>query len=182
MAIQISGTTVIDNSRNLTNIVSYGGPGVASKSEAEAGTNNDQLMTPLRVKQAIDAQGGSVINRIQRGTTTVTSPTTNLPWMYPSTNSPSTSTMVPITSVDTGKAFVTQGTRGEARRLKTAGPGAQPMTGFDGDNATARLTSATNITVQSGKGFTGISDSPFGYNEPALSFTSTVDWEVIEFI
>ena len=54
MALKISGTTVIDNSRAITNVTSYSGPGIASQSEAEAGTNNDQLMTPLRVKQAID--------------------------------------------------------------------------------------------------------------------------------
>ena len=68
MAIQISGTTVIDNSRNLTNIESISGNGIASQAEAEAGTNNDQIMTPLRVAQAIAAQGGSVIASIQRGT------------------------------------------------------------------------------------------------------------------
>ena len=48
MAIQISGTTVIDNSKNLTNIVSYAGPGIATQAEAQSGTNNDQLMTPIR--------------------------------------------------------------------------------------------------------------------------------------
>lgn len=35
------------------------GSWIASQAEAEAGTNNDQVMTPLRVKQAIDVQGGS---------------------------------------------------------------------------------------------------------------------------
>ena len=66
MAIQISGTTVIDNSRNLTNIgsasaTSLGGNWIATQAEAEAGTNNDQVMTPLRVSQAIAlATGGGV--------------------------------------------------------------------------------------------------------------------------
>ena len=55
MAIQISGTTVIDNSRNITNMESIGGNGVATQAEAEAGTLNDQFMTPLRVSQAISA-------------------------------------------------------------------------------------------------------------------------------
>ncbi len=41
MAIQISGTTVIDSSRNITNVESYSGNGVATQAEAEAGTNND---------------------------------------------------------------------------------------------------------------------------------------------
>jgi hypothetical protein len=58
MAIQISGTTVIDNSRNFSSIESISGNGVATQAEAEAGTNNDQIMTPLRVKQAIEATSG----------------------------------------------------------------------------------------------------------------------------
>ena len=67
MAIQISGTTVIDNSRNLTNggvacAESVTGNWVATQAEAEAGTNNDQVMTPFRVAQAIAAlaTGGGV--------------------------------------------------------------------------------------------------------------------------
>ena len=46
-----------------------GTPTIASQAEAEAGTNNTNMMTPLRVKQAIDALGGNVIASIQRGTT-----------------------------------------------------------------------------------------------------------------
>ena len=71
MAIQISSCTVIDNSRNLTNIgsasaTSLGGNWVATQAEAEAGTNNDQVMTPLRVSQAIAAlvTGGGVDSNI----------------------------------------------------------------------------------------------------------------------
>ena len=60
MAIQISGNTVIDNSQNLTCIAtacadSAGGNWIATQAEAEAGSNNDQVMTPLRVSQAIAA-------------------------------------------------------------------------------------------------------------------------------
>ena len=58
MAIQISGTTVIDNSRNLTNVESVSGNGIATQAEAEAGTVNNQIMTPLRVSQAISALAG----------------------------------------------------------------------------------------------------------------------------
>jgi hypothetical protein len=63
MAIQISGTTVIDNSRNITNgaVVcgtSAGGDWISTQAEAEAGTNNDQVMTPLRVSQAITKLAG----------------------------------------------------------------------------------------------------------------------------
>ena len=73
MAIQISGTTVIDNSRNLTNIESIAGNGIATQAEAEAGTNNDQVMTPLRVSQAISAlaSGGSVDSDINWSTCNV---------------------------------------------------------------------------------------------------------------
>ena len=59
MAIQISGTNVIDNSRNLTNTVNItasgniGGGIVATKAQAEAGTVNTKLMTPLRASQYI---------------------------------------------------------------------------------------------------------------------------------
>jgi len=63
MAIQISGTTVIDDSRNITNIDticgdSADGDWVATREEAENGFINNQLMTPLRVRQAIAALGG----------------------------------------------------------------------------------------------------------------------------
>lgn len=62
MAIQISGTTVIDNSRNITNFESVAGNGVATQAEAEAGTDNTQVMTPLRVTQAIAAAGGGMVD------------------------------------------------------------------------------------------------------------------------
>lgn len=41
---------------------------IATQAEAEAGTDNTKMMTPLRVAQAIAALGGSVIESIQRGT------------------------------------------------------------------------------------------------------------------
>jgi len=62
MAIQISGTTVIDNSRNITNFESVTGNGVATQAEAEAGTDNTQVMTPLRVAQAVAAAGGGMVD------------------------------------------------------------------------------------------------------------------------
>ena len=43
---------------------------IASQAEAEAGTENTKMMTPLRVAQAIAALGGSVIQSIQRGVIT----------------------------------------------------------------------------------------------------------------
>ena len=57
MAIKISGTTVIDDSRVLS-IASVSS--VASQAQAEAGTNKDQVMTPLRVKQAIDSNPSGI--------------------------------------------------------------------------------------------------------------------------
>jgi hypothetical protein len=45
----------------------------SNQSQAEAGTDNTTVMTPLRVAQAIAAQGGSVINSIQRGVITMSS-------------------------------------------------------------------------------------------------------------
>ena len=63
MAIKISSNTVIDNSRNLTCIAtacadSAGGNWIATQAEAEAGSDNTQLMTPLRVSQAITKLAG----------------------------------------------------------------------------------------------------------------------------
>jgi hypothetical protein len=163
MAIQISGTTVIDNSRNLTNIVSYGGPGIATQAEAEAGTNNDQLMTPLRVKQAIDAGGASVINRIQRGISTFTSGAAT----------------TPITSVNTGKAFISSSIRGNASGAQSGGPTSAYAYGFNGV-ASIELISATSLRYQGGSGLT----VPSGWTAPPVTVgqTGAVAWEVIEFV
>ena len=57
MAIKISGTTVINDSRVLS-IASVSN--IASQAQAETATNNDQIMTPLRVKQAIDANSSGI--------------------------------------------------------------------------------------------------------------------------
>lgn len=52
--------------------VSATGTWVATQAEAEAGINNDQVMTPLRTKQAIDAQAtASVTDRLTSGTTSL---------------------------------------------------------------------------------------------------------------
>ena len=68
MAIQISGTNVIDNDRNLTNTVNITASGtisgdiVATQAQAETGTDNTKLMTPLRVAEAITALGGGMVD------------------------------------------------------------------------------------------------------------------------
>lgn len=158
MAIQISGTTVIDNSRNITNVEGYYGNGVATQAEAEAGTNNNQLMTPLRVKQAIDAGGGSVINRIQRGTTNFNSAASNSP----------------ITSVNTGKAFISSSNRGGIQ----GAPSGDGRYGARSD-ASVILTSATNVQCQGGPTIT----APSGWSAPPTQVQASglAAWEVIEF-
>ena len=61
MAIQIAGTNVIDNSRNITNTNNITASGtinssiIANQAEAEAGTSNTKLITPLRLKQLVSA-------------------------------------------------------------------------------------------------------------------------------
>ena len=153
MAIQISGTTVIDNSRNLTNVVNITASGsisgniIATQGEAEAGTSSTKLMTPQRVAQAIAALGGNVINRIQRGSSSYS----------PSTAPPASggyTIAVPITSVNTSKSFISQAWRG--------------LNAASGTNfqASSRLSNSTTLTVE------------VPYSPPA---SGTVDWEVIEF-
>jgi hypothetical protein len=157
MAIQINGTTVVDNSRQITNVNGYYGPGVATQAEAESGTNNDQLMTPLRVKQAIDAGGGSVINRIQRGSTAFSNNNVN----------------ASITSVDTGKAFVSSSCRGTILRGSPQySDGDYTATG----SGSAQLTASTTIQIRAG---VGLPYAPYQYT--GIANAGTVDWEVIEF-
>lgn len=56
-----------------------GDPGdIASQAEAEAGTNNSKVMTPLRVAQAIDAQAGLVLRATVTTATTLTASDGNL--------------------------------------------------------------------------------------------------------
>ena len=100
-----------------------GTPTIASQAEAEAGTNNTNMMTPLRVKQAIDALGGNVIASIQRGTTAANN--------FPN----STTRNQSITSVNTSKAFVNYN--------------GQTFTGnaFNQQFGRVQLTSSTNLAV-----------------------------------
>ena len=57
MAIKISNNVVISDSRVLS-IASVSS--ITSQAQAEAATNNDQIMTPLRVKQTIDANSSGI--------------------------------------------------------------------------------------------------------------------------
>ena len=162
MAIQISGTNVIDNDKNLVNAVNITASGtisgniVATKAQAETGTDNTKLMTPLRVAEAITALGGQVINRIQRGSTSVDSGPAGT----------AGEVNVPITSVNTAKSMISQGNRGNIRPAPVSNS-------FYVGSGSARLTTSTNVAVTTGDGGPPPSSPPQN--------STSVDWEVIEF-
>lgn len=171
MAIQIGGSTVIDNSSNITNIANITASGtinggiIASQAQAEAGTDNTKLMTPLRVAQAITQLGGNVINRIQRGSTSVVS---TVP------TGAAGVVNVPIIAVNADKAILTQGCRGNITYTGIPdGTGGSSYLAATG-SASARYTSTTNVRINSG-------DSPASASFPAATNSATVDWEAIEF-
>ena len=63
MAIQVNGTTVIDNSRNLTNIASYSNLPTQSTATWEAGTGTTETtVSPAKIKAAIESLGVSGID------------------------------------------------------------------------------------------------------------------------
>lgn len=55
MAIQVSGTDVINQNRELVNVNAISGGVVATEAEAEAGTNTNKVITPATLKAAIEA-------------------------------------------------------------------------------------------------------------------------------
>ena len=173
MAIKITGTDVIDNSRNITNAVnitasgSVSGDIVATQAQAQIGTDNTKLMTPLRVAEAIAALGGNVINRIQRGSTAYSG----------------NSVTAPITAVDLAKSFVSQGDRQNVSGAVTTGAGAAEdiLSAGTGGGGAARLTSTTVVTVTGGPPATAAVPVPLGGESITLTNSGTVDWEVIEF-
>lgn len=182
MAIQISGTTIIDNSRNLTNIASiFSCTGVASQAEAEAGTSSTKLMTPQRVAQAISAISGvSVINRIQRGSTIVAGSSSNAPWLGGAAPFVRGSVAVSITSVDTAKSFVSSSAVGSGKRSPAPTNSYFGLTG----SGSASLTSATQVTAYAPGGINGISGYPVpaAINAPGITAGNhQIEWEVIEF-
>lgn len=133
--------TIPTNNNQLTNGASYLTSGtlpVASQAEAEAGTNNSKMMTPLRVAQAINAVGGSVINSIQRGTFQVGNVMVQGGWTtayVPANFGPISQS---ITSVNTGKAMLNH-------------------LGTSNGEAYINLTSGTNIQAYRGTGTNGTS-------------------------
>jgi len=96
-----------------------GAQSIATQAEAEQGTDNTKMMTPLRVAQAIDALGGSVINSIQRGTINFTL----------------TTETATITSVDTSKTMLSYlGNRGGSTDVRAV-------------SCTIELTNGTTVTA-----------------------------------
>lgn len=59
MAFIVNGSTVINDSRQVSNII-------ASTAEAQAGSNNNKVMTPQRTKELIQGGTVSVIKSLQR--------------------------------------------------------------------------------------------------------------------
>lgn len=59
MAFKVNGLDVINDSSEVSNII-------ATTAEAEAGTNNDKVMTPLRTKEMIQGGTVSVIKSVQK--------------------------------------------------------------------------------------------------------------------
>jgi hypothetical protein len=170
MAIQISGTTVIDNSRNLTNTVNISASGtiagdiIATQAVAQAGTDNTKLMTPLRVAEAIAALGGQVINRIQKGATAYSGPS---------------ATNVPITSVDTSKSMIVQEVKGNYIRVFTGIGADLLMEGFHPGSAT--LSSSTQVTITPTTIPFNVGPSPGDPGARVTYSSGTIEWQVIEF-
>ena len=74
MAIQVNGTTVIDNSRNLTNIASYSNLPTQSTATWEAGTGTTETtVSPAKLKAAIEAlaSGGTSFTTVSGSTHTL---------------------------------------------------------------------------------------------------------------
>ena len=66
MAIQINGSTVIDNSENLILDGSVSGGIIATTAEAQAATADDVIMTPAKVKDLLQGGNASVVKRVLR--------------------------------------------------------------------------------------------------------------------
>ena len=166
MAIQIGGTQVISNGKDLQNIRNstlngwINGSVVATKAMAESGSINDRIMTPLRVKEAINAIGGNVIKRVIRGSTNYNN--------NGYTGSDYETRVNLGVTINMTKAFITQGNRGASIFMggRYRGDG-----GFVGTGS-ARVTSSTTITVTAGN-----TASYYGRDAQA----GIVDWELIEF-
>ena len=59
--MKLPGLITVEKIRNAINSLYDDLPSIATQSEAEAGTDNTKMMTPLRTNQAIEAQDGNPI-------------------------------------------------------------------------------------------------------------------------
>lgn len=59
--MKLTGLITVEKIRNAINSLYDDLPSIATQSEAEAGTDNTKMMTPLRTNQAIEAQDGNPI-------------------------------------------------------------------------------------------------------------------------
>ena len=151
----LSGQVLMSQGAGAAPTWGFATPTIASQAEAEAGTENTKMMTPLRVAQAIAAQGGSVIQSIQRGTTAYNNNTVN----------------ASITAVNMSKTFVNTSNRGHCSTASYINSGVAGNTG----SASGILTSTTNVQVQAGNYIGG------GWGSPTFSNQGVLAWEVVEF-
>ena len=131
-------------------------PTIASQAEAEAGTDNTKMMTPLRVAQAIAAQGGSVINSIQRG---VAAP-------FNIYNSGTTGN-VSISSVNTSKTMVNN--LGQTASTQAA---TYSTSNYEGTYlCMIRLTSSTQVQLERISGSGSGTSNAFKLSYEVIEFT-----------
>ena len=168
MSIQVNGTVVISNNREIQNVISYSGPGVASKEEAETATNNNKLMTPLRVKESILVNGlTTVIKSIQRGQTQITNTSkangnlnSSPNYSNAGRNTFTTVNLGNIDNVDFGSSL------GSAAGITPS--------------ANAFLSSATNLSITAGNLGIVIRNQFFNRTSSLIN-GGIMAWEVIEF-
>tara|TARA_B100000212_G_C27346455_1_gene521516 strand:+ start:403 stop:1002 length:600 start_codon:yes stop_codon:yes gene_type:complete len=198
MTIRVRGTIIVDDQRNIDNIVNFSAAGnlsgsiIATKTQAEAGTLNTKIMTPQRVAEAIAAlfpeaeEAGSVIKSIQRGTT------------YFSGSSPITVNL--SSAVNASKAFITSSVRSDIifdqsafeETIRGDYPGSSQqyrgiISGSAAATASVRFQRPTGnndkLIVQAGSGFTKNYTDWRGQVMDTLTLSpkGNVEWEVIEF-
>ena len=196
MTIRVKGTIIVDDQRNLSNIVNISAGGnlsgsiVATKTQAEAGTLNTKIMTPQRVAEAIAAlfpeaeEAGSVIKSIQRGTT------------YFSGSSPVTVNL--SSTVNASKAFISSSVRSDITfdqsvydEMVSENYSSQRYRGLIAGAAAATATvrfqrpmgNNDKLIVQGANGFTKNFTDWTGklVDTLTLSPKGNVEWEVIEF-
>ena len=206
MAIQIGGVQVISNGRDLQNIRNstlngwINGSVVATKQMAEAGSVNDRVMTPLRVKEAINAIGGTVIKRVQRGSTPFEAyieryvyQGNNAWWdrRYATTRHDDVKTIA-ISQVDITKSIIIQGCVGTAYEMYKGWSASDSSFAYGwmgmGSAAVKFNSNGTGLILEARVQRDNTSQDGGSYNSnygsPAFLFKNkgTVNWEVIEFM